>query len=220
MRILILGPESRNKSIKSFLVSKGHDVLVTEDEISVGFLKENEIDFLISSGYAPIVKPPVILAYPKRIINLHISYLPYGKGIYPNFWSFFENTPKGVSIHFIDAGIDTGSILFQKQIDISKDDTLFSTHKKLMTNLEDLFFEHWDDIINGNYKALDQSAIDVDVTYHNRIDSERWLDLLPARWDTPVRHVEDMGAEFALANRFWEAYDDDVSGLVDSSEDV
>ena len=50
----------------------------------------------------------------KTLINLHISYLPYNRGSYPNYWSFKENTPNGVSIHHIDDGIDTGPVLVQK----------------------------------------------------------------------------------------------------------
>ncbi|MCL0081308.1 hypothetical protein M1N64_03665 [Peptococcaceae bacterium] len=43
-----------------------------------------------------------------RAINLHISFLPWNRGADPNFWSFIENAPVGVSIHYLDEGIDTG----------------------------------------------------------------------------------------------------------------
>ena len=38
---------------------------------------------------------------------MHISYLPFNRGAHPNYWSFKDNSPKGVTIHFIDNGIDT-----------------------------------------------------------------------------------------------------------------
>ena len=50
------------------------------------------------------------------IVNLHISYLPWNRGAHPNFWSFFDATPTGVSIHLIDKGIDTGPIIVQKKV--------------------------------------------------------------------------------------------------------
>ena len=62
-----------------------------------------------------------------NIINLHISYLPYNRGAHPNFWSFVENTPSGVSIHQVDSGIDTGKIVIQKQINFN----LLKNKKKL-----------------------------------------------------------------------------------------
>ena len=38
------------------------------------------------------------------------------QGAHPNFWSFYDNTPSGVTIHLIDAGIDTGDVLYQKKL--------------------------------------------------------------------------------------------------------
>tara|TARA_B110000114_G_scaffold175747_1_gene205618 strand:- start:930 stop:1169 length:240 start_codon:yes stop_codon:yes gene_type:complete len=51
------------------------------------------------------------------ILNLHISYLPFNKGTHPNFWSFAENTPSGVTIHKINKKIDSGNIIYQKILD-------------------------------------------------------------------------------------------------------
>ena len=51
------------------------------------------------------------------ILNLHISYLPFNKGAHPNFWSFAENTPSGVTIHKINKKIDSGNIIYQKILD-------------------------------------------------------------------------------------------------------
>ena len=42
--------------------------------------------------------------------------MPYNRGSHPNFWSFVENTPAGVTIHEVDEGVDTGKIINQKQI--------------------------------------------------------------------------------------------------------
>jgi len=210
MNILLLGPDSRNKRIKEFLLEQNHIVISTTEEITLEFLEKQKIDFIISSGYAPIIKGPIISEYQHRIINLHISYLPYGKGIYPSFWSFFERTPKGVSIHFIDKGIDTGNIIFQKEVSFSKDDTLKTSHEKLMAELEALFIEKWDEIENEDFKLVPQKELGIKVNYHNRIDSERWIELLPERWDTLIRDVEEIGAEFSLSELFWGKYDREI----------
>ena len=49
----------------------------------------------------------------------------------PNLWSFIEDTPKGVTIHEIDEGIDTGDIIFQKEIVLNSNETLASSYEKL-----------------------------------------------------------------------------------------
>ncbi len=211
MKIIVLGPEERNKKIIEFLESRKQSVMRETEEVTLDFLKENNIDFIISSGYAPIVKEPIISAYKNRIINLHNSYLPYGKGIFPNFWSFFEGTPKGVTIHFINEGIDTGELIFQREVAFSSDDTLKTTHNKLMAELENLFFEKWDDLMDGNYVLTDQGDLKVNVRYHSRLESERLMDFLPDKWDTPVTAIEEMGAEVYLSKQFWEKYDGEIN---------
>ena len=132
MKILLLGPVRRNANIKNFLTSHGNDVSISTAEITLEQLEKGNVDWVISSGYAPIIKEPIILKYKNRIINLHNSLLPYGKGIYPNLWSFIEGTPSGVSIHYIDSDIDTGDIIVQKEVVFSTDDTLKTSHDKLM----------------------------------------------------------------------------------------
>ena len=59
---------------------------------------------------------------------------------HPNFWSHFENTPSGVSIHEIDSGIDTGPIIFRKRIEPNDPQiTLDASYKKLKFEIEELF---------------------------------------------------------------------------------
>jgi len=211
MNILILGPESRNEHVIEFFESKGYNLSLTTEPISLEFLDENNIDFLISYGYAPVLKPPVTTVYRNRIINIHPAHLPEGRGIYTNFWSFFEGRVKGVSVHFINEGIDTGDIIARREVSFSDSETLKTTHIKLDRAVEQLFFEVWDSIAEGTYEALDQTELSDKQHYRNRIDSEALMDLLPQRWDTPVRYVEEMGAEFHLSAEFWRDYEQKVS---------
>ena len=68
---------------------------------------------IVSYNYKHIIQPEIIVLMNGRLVNLHISYLPWNKGSDPNFWSFIDNTPKGVTIHKIDNHLDTGAILYQ-----------------------------------------------------------------------------------------------------------
>ena len=81
-----------------------------------------------------------------------MSLLPYNRGSHPNFWSFVENTPKGITIHEISNGIDDGDIIFQKKFKLDPYLEKFSTFKKtynyLFDALEILFIENFEKIIN------------------------------------------------------------------------
>ena len=125
-------------------------------------------DLAISFGYRHILKENVINSSSAPIINLHISYLPYNRGAHPNFWSFYEGTPSGVSIHLIDKGIDTGPILFQKYANFPKNATTFiQTYDFLIELIEQLFVENIQQIITKSYQPKNQKH---KGTYHRIAD--------------------------------------------------
>ena len=89
-----------------------------------------------------------------------MSYLPYNRGSHPNFWSFVEGTPSGVTIHEVNKGIDTGKIIAQKKINfkLKKNSkiTFFQSYKILFNELEKLFLKNLKNLITGNYKTRKQ----------------------------------------------------------------
>ena len=129
MIILFLGG-NLSKTLSNWLISIGEDVAYTEEKININFVKKINPEFIISYNYRYIISGEIIKFVNNKVINLHISYLPYNKGAYPNVWSFFENTPKGVTIHYVDGGIDTGDIIVQKEVFINEDrETLRSSYE-------------------------------------------------------------------------------------------
>src|SRR6202035_5691563 len=115
MNVLFLGPSE--SAVLEFLKTAEPNVVQTMDPLDELLFDEHPVDLLIAHGYRHIIKPSVLDRFPRRAVNLHISYLPWNRGADPNLWSFIENTPKGVSIHYLDAGIDTGDIIAQKAVD-------------------------------------------------------------------------------------------------------
>ena len=96
--------------------------------------------------------------------------MPWNKGYHPNIWSFFEDTPKGVTIHIIDSGIDTGDILYQREVVFDEEDTLQETYNRLRNEMDALFIEKWEDIVLGNYTPITQSHAG---TFHYKKDIDR-----------------------------------------------
>ena len=108
-----------------------------------------------------------------NIINLHISCLPWNRGKYPNLWSFLENTPKGVTIHRMEKGIDTGDILYQREMSFDETkETLASTYRKLNEEIVRLFQEHWTEIWEGSYPVTPQQG---KGSYHSLKDMKELL---------------------------------------------
>src|SRR5262245_52248233 len=89
----------------------------------------DEADFLISYGHRLRVLTPVLKQFEGRAFNLHIGMLPHNRGADPNFWSWFDDSPKGVTIHLMDGGIDTGPIVEQRKVwRFTRNDTLATTY--------------------------------------------------------------------------------------------
>lgn len=181
MKILYLGyPEN---SVHLFLKTKG-TVFQTQEKIDFGI---DQFDWVISYGYSHIIKQNTIDQTKNPIINLHISYLPFNRGADPNFWSWFENTPKGVTIHQIDQGIDTGGIFIQKEVNFKGDETLSSSYEILKKEIEDLFIENFDNIIQGIIFPKKQNG---KGTFHSKKDLDKYTHLFTQGWNTPVNQIK------------------------------
>ncbi len=166
-----------------YVRSTGDDVIWHEKRLRLGDSVLEGVDFIVSYGYQYILKDVVLEKFPRRVINLHISHLPWNKGKDPNLWSFIEDTPKGVTIHFIDPGIDTGEILAQEEVDYEPDDTLRSSYARLSTRIEQLFERAWPEIRAGRVHSIPQHG---EGSFHLAREKTTVEYLLHSGWDTPV----------------------------------
>ncbi|MCI1922230.1 MAG: phosphoribosylglycinamide formyltransferase [Liquorilactobacillus nagelii] len=98
---------------------------VAYEQRLVQLLKDYKIDFIILAGYLRVIGSPILDYYPKRIINLHPAYLPEYPGLHSIERALADKkTQTGVTIHYIDAGLDSGPIITQKRVPILPNDTL------------------------------------------------------------------------------------------------
>jgi len=181
MNILLLGPY--RKSLIDFLSSFGDKVTTAETPLTGDSECICNIDFIISYGYRHILKKDILNKFPNKAINFHISLLPWNRGADPNFWSFLEDTSKGVSIHYLDYGIDTGGILAQQEIDYLPEDTLRSSYERLSKTMEELFRKVWPNIRSEKQESVPQPD---GGSYHRLSDRTEFEYLLTKGWDTPV----------------------------------
>ena len=151
-KIIFLGYNSKKTSLIKFLRQKNF-IVKSCNQRNVKDIKLNNNDTVISFGYNKVLKKKFLEKLNFPPINLHMSYLPYNKGSHPNFWSFIDKTPKGVSIHEIDDKIDNGKIIFQKKIffKINKKTSFKNTYDHLFKELEKLFKKHHLKILGRKY---------------------------------------------------------------------
>jgi methionyl-tRNA formyltransferase len=134
-------------------------------------------------GYRRLIRPPVLDLLPGRIVNLHISLLPWNRGSDPNLWSFVDDTPKGVTIHHVDPGLDTGDIVAQRELAFGDEETLGSTYAALQAALLELFLATWPAIRAGTAPRTPQRG---PGSAHRSADRAAVEHLLTAGWETRV----------------------------------
>ena len=175
-KIIFLGYSSKKTNLIKFLRDKKNIVEVYGNRI-INKKTIIKADIIISFGYRRIIKINQLKFSKRPILNLHISYLPYNRGSHPNYWSFADNTPKGVTIHEIDRKIDMGYVVFRKKIFFKKKKnlTFLETHKILIRQIEKLFIEKYNKIISGKYS---KKKINSRGTYHRSTelpkDIKKW----------------------------------------------
>ena len=89
------------------------------EEAILNALRESGAEWIILAGYMRLIGPVLLSAYPSKIINIHPSLLPSFPGMDAIGQAVAHGVKvTGVTVHFVDAGMDTGPILAQHAVDV------------------------------------------------------------------------------------------------------
>ncbi len=102
------------------------------EERLVTLLKSAGVEWIILAGYMRMIKAPLLEAFPRRIINIHPSLLPKFPGL--EAWKqalAAGATETGCTVHYVDAGMDTGEIIAQRAVPILQNDTAETLHARI-----------------------------------------------------------------------------------------
>ena len=127
----------KSKKVKKLLDSHSIQEIVLDKHInhkeSVIKIKQFKPDLLLSILGNQIFKDSIINLAPKGCLNLHTALLPIYRGLMPTFWVLKNNEKyTGVSVFYVDKGIDSGPIIVQKKIEIggrSQEELIIYTKK-------------------------------------------------------------------------------------------
>ncbi len=115
-------------------------------------MTESNVDFDIGFlvWWPKIIKQPLLNMPKHGFINTHPSFLPHNRGKHYNFWALVEQSPFGVSLHFVEDGIDNGDIVAQAIIPYDWEDNGESLYSKAKDAMVNLFKETYPVIRNFN----------------------------------------------------------------------
>ena len=123
------------------------------EDLCIELLKAAGVDTVVLAGFMRIVKPKLLAAFPNRVLNIHPALLPAFPGVHG--WTQaldYGCKVAGVTVHFVDAGTDSGPIIVQKAVPVLEDDTPESLHARIQVQEHIAYPEALNIISRGNYR--------------------------------------------------------------------
>lgn len=184
MRILFAYNNPIALPLAEWLAQQGNSVFCTSERMTVRTTRAYDVDLVVSYCFRYMISKDVIDSVSGNIINLHTSFLPWNRGSDPNFWSFWDDTPKGVTIHYIDEKLDRGRIIAQRQIALDPARESFVTsYEKLHETMRTLFQEIWPDYANWPARSFLAQGTG---SYHSGAD-KREIIAGPIDWNENIQ---------------------------------
>jgi phosphoribosylglycinamide formyltransferase-1 len=126
---------ARDYQIPALYIHPGKFRTKLEEEVEqdiVRLLQEANVELVVLAGFMRVVKQPLLEAFPRAIINIHPSLLPD----FPGLEAWKQALAAGVSftgctVHYVEAGVDTGQIIDQRKVPILPGDTPELLHARI-----------------------------------------------------------------------------------------
>lgn len=161
--LLIVTPEYYNEN---YIILRE-----TASKYHIGFIKSENVNSVEVQGYLENVKPELIVAVHLRkilheeiffqaargAINVHPSLLPRYRGLSPQHQAILHGDDEsGVTVHFIDADVDTGEIIVQKKFPVSEDDYIVDVQVKMLAIYKKIVVEALGLLEDKAFKPMEQ----------------------------------------------------------------
>jgi phosphoribosylglycinamide formyltransferase 1 len=135
-------------NIKDFTDKAAYEMLILEQ------LQKLEVHFIVLAGYMRLIGPTLLKAYEGRIVNIHPSLLPAFPGKDAIGQAIAAGVAKtGVTVHYVDAGMDTGEVIAQRSVDIEPGETKESLQTKIQRVEHELYPAVVERLLNGQREA-------------------------------------------------------------------
>ena len=176
---LVVHPPAKRKYAEEIIKSTGLTEPFIFDGTELGkpktlaAIRALDPEIGISALFGYILRPEMLRLMPAGCINIHPALLPYNRGTYPNVWSIVEGTPAGATVHYMDAGVDTGDVITRLEVSVEPIDTGESLYRKLERACVDLFKETWPLVQSGRPPRLAQ---DKGAGTTNRVEKVKQID--------------------------------------------
>jgi phosphoribosylglycinamide formyltransferase-1 len=112
-----------------------------------------QVDLVCLAGFMRRVGQPLLEAYPQRILNIHPALLPSFPGLHVQQQAIDYGVRfSGCTVHFVDAGVDTGPIVTQAVVPVLDDDTADTLAARILVEEHRIYSEAVGVVLSGEYR--------------------------------------------------------------------
>jgi len=130
------------------------------DPACIELVRRSSPDVIVVCGTS-VVRPEVFTLAPRGALNIHTGITPEYRSADPIFWALYNNERDkvGVTIHFVDRGIDTGPIIHQESVPLYSDDSLAKIAARCIRRGGALYLQALEEVERGTVRTVDRSAV-------------------------------------------------------------
>lgn len=183
--------------VKEYLLSMDIDIPLLQpeslkDEEFINSLKELNADLFIVTAFR-MLPEAVWMMPPMGTFNLHASLLPRYRGAAPINWAIINGETKtGVTTFMLDKHIDTGAVLFQKEVPILPEDNVQTLHDKLAVVGAGLTLKTVNAIASEDVSYRPQDQIKVDIEEYQRYAPKLNRDTGRIDWNRDAESIRNL----------------------------
>ncbi|NUN04848.1 MAG: phosphoribosylglycinamide formyltransferase [Bdellovibrio sp.] len=151
--------KAKNENIRTFLVTP-HKGRANQEQEILNLTKEYKIDWIFLAGYMRLISPSFLRTFADwhsgcpQIVNIHPSLLPGYPGLDSIARAYHDQVSQsGVTLHLVDAGMDTGKILLQKSLPLAKSESLETWKQKFHLLEHEVYGQFLESLASGQISS-------------------------------------------------------------------
>jgi len=163
IRFVCVRYDTQDDTLKSFCHEYGIPCLKHENVNSLEFIHsiaEYKCDLLVSMSFNQIFRSEIMASFPLKAINCHAGKLPFYRGRNILNWVLINDEKEfGITVHYIDKGIDTGDIILQKTFPINDEDSYATLLERAYSGCADLLYGAIRKFVDGTVSVQRQAEV-------------------------------------------------------------
>lgn len=146
---------ARRAGLETLVIShKGYATREDYDRVLVKALQDRGVALVCLAGFMRLLSPVMVEAFPNRILNIHPSLLPKYPGLHPQQQALDAGaTVSGATVHFVNADLDAGPIVLQREVPVLPGDTADTLAARILETEHHLYPEAIN-IVLGDYISV------------------------------------------------------------------